>query len=199
ALGAGGSAGKLISEAQKKATIAENFAGFDKVMTATTLSSFTTHSGADRVGAIDTAGIDVTYATAKDTMTQSILVTGFQANLQIRAGEVLQIAGRNRLNLNTRQSVLDDTGAVILYTGTVTTAVTLDGSGEGTVTITGPAIYEAGGAYNTTATAAAAGDVITLLGAASTIYQPNLFWHKQAFSIGSVPIKKLYSTDTIAT
>jgi hypothetical protein len=40
---------------------------------------------------------------------------------------------------------------------------------------------------------------VTLLGAASTIYQPNLFWHKQAFAIGSVPIKKLYSTDTLAT
>jgi hypothetical protein len=43
------------------------------------------------------------------------------------------------------------------------------------------------------------GDVITLGGAASTLIQPNLFWHKQAFSIGSVPLKKLYSTDTVAT
>ena len=25
------------------------------------------------------------------------------------------------------------------------------------------------------------------------------FWHKQGFSIGSVPIKKLHSTDTLAT
>ncbi len=199
ALGSGGSSGSLITQAQKKATISENFAGFDRVMTATTLSSFTTHSGVDRAGTIDTAGIDVTYDTNKNTMTQSLLVTGFQANLQIRAGEVLQIAGRSRLNLNTREPILDAAGNTILFTGTVTTAVTLDASGEGTVVITGPAIYEATGAYNTTSTAAAAGDVITLLGAASTIYQPNLFWHKQAFSIGSVPMKKLYSTDTIAT
>jgi hypothetical protein len=41
--------------------------------------------------------------------------------------------------------------------------------------------------------------VITRLGAASDIIQPNLFWHKQAFSIGSVKIDKLYSTDTLAT
>ena len=43
------------------------------------------------------------------------------------------------------------------------------------------------------------GDVVTILGAASTVKQPNLFWHPDAFSITSVPIEKLFSTDTIAT
>jgi hypothetical protein len=57
----------------------------------------------------------------------------------------------------------------------------------------------ANGAYNTVSSAIAAGDVVELGGAANTIIQPNLFWHKQAFSIGSVPIKKLHSTDTVAT
>ena len=42
-------------------------------------------------------------------------------------------------------------------------------------------------------------DVATILNADSTLFQPNLFWHKQAFAIGSVPIKKLHSTDTLAT
>jgi len=42
-------------------------------------------------------------------------------------------------------------------------------------------------------------DVVNLLGVASTLYQPNLFWHPDAFSIGSVRIPKLHSTDTIAT
>ena len=196
-LGAGGSAGGLISEAHQKAILSDNFAGM-RVMAATTLSSLTTHSGADRVGAL-AANPDVTYATAKDTMTQSLSVSGFQANLQVRAGEVIKITGRNRLNLNTRQSVIDETGAVVVYTGVVTEAVTLSGTGTGTIVISGPAIYEASGAYNTTDSAAVSGDVLTLMGAASTLYQPNLFWHKQAFSIGSVPIKKLYSTDTLAT
>lgn len=196
-LGAGGSAGGLISEAQKKAIISDNFAGM-KVMTATTLDSYTTHSVADRVGAI-ASNPTVTYLAAKDTMTQTIAVTGFGANLQIRAGETIQIAGRNRLNLNTRKPILDENGNQIVFTGTVTTAVTLDASGEGNVVVTGPAIYEAGGAYNTVDSAPVAGDVVTLLGSASSIYQPNLFWHKQAFSIGSVPIKKLYSTDTVVT
>jgi hypothetical protein len=196
-LGAGGSAGKLITEAHQKATIVTNYAGFDRVMTATTMPSYTTHSGADRVGALDANPV-VTYVGAKDTMRQDLVVTGFQADLQVRAGETVQITGRNRLNLSTREVVLDESGNKLVWTATVTTAVTLDGSGEGTINVTGPAIWETAGAFNTTDTAAVSGDVVTILGAASTTYQPNMFWQKDAFSIGSVPIKKLFSTDTIA-
>lgn len=187
-----------VGSANSKATIAENFAGM-KVMTATTLASYTTGTGADRVGAIVTAAPTPTYSAARDTMTQSIQVTGFQANLVVAAGETLTVTGRNRLNLSTREMILDETGAAILFSGTVTESVTLNGSGVGTLVITGPAIYEATGAYNTVDSALAIGDVVTLGGAASTVIQPNLFWHKQAFSVGSVPIKKLYSTDTVAT
>ena len=196
-LGAGGSAGGLISEAHRKAILSDDFAGM-KVMTATTLSSATSGAGADRVGAL-ASNPDVTYATAKDTMTQSLAVSGFQADLAIKAGEVVQITGRNRLNLSTRQPIIDDAGANVVFTATVKADVTLSGTGTGTIVVSGPAIYEANGAYNTVDSAPVSGDVVTLLGAASTIYQPNLFWHKQAFGIGSVPIKKLYSTDTLAT
>lgn len=196
-LGAGGSAGGLISEAHQKAIISDNFAGL-KVMTATTMSSYTTGVGADRAGTLS-ANPDVTYVTAKDTMKQTLAVTGFQANLVVAAGETITIAGRNRLNLSTRQPVIDDTGSNVLFTGVVAQTVTLGASGEGNIVINGPAIYEATGAYNTVDSAPISGDVVTLGGAASTLIQPNMFWHKQAFSIGSVPIKKLYSTDTIAT
>ena len=72
-------------------------------------------------------------------------------------------------------------------------------SGEGTLVVTGPAINESGGQYNTVSQPLLSGDVITLLGSNSTIIQPNLFWHKQAFGVGSVPMKKLHSTDTVAT
>jgi len=196
-LGAGGAAGDSIVSADQKAMLTENFAGM-KVLSATALSSFTTHSGADRVGALS-ANPDVTYVTAKDSMTQTLAVSGFQANLQIRAGETIEITGRNRLNLSTRQNVINGSGAVVVFTATVTTAVTLSGTGTGNIVITGPAIYEATGNYNTVDSAPVSGDVVTLLGSASTLYQPNLFWHKQAFSIGSVPLQKLYSTDTLAT
>ena len=201
-LGAGGAAGSDIKSAHEMATLTENFAGLN-VMKANTLSSLTTHSAADRVGAVNGTPT-ATYLGAKDTMTQQITVDGFGANLEVRAGEVLEVttpvAGNvNRLNLSTRQQIVDDTGANIKFTGTVTEAVTLNGSGAGTLTVTGPAIFEANGAYNTVSQAIADNDVVTLLGSASTLYQPNMFWHPQAFTIASVPMKKLYSTDTIAT
>tara|TARA_R110000851_G_scaffold133381_3_gene268195 strand:- start:631 stop:1896 length:1266 start_codon:yes stop_codon:yes gene_type:complete len=192
-----GAVDPLVSEAHKDAIISNNFAGM-KVMTATTLDSYTTSSVADRVGAI-ASNPDVTYTTAKDSMTQTIAVNAFGANLVVKAGDVLQIAGVNRLNMNTRQPVVNGAGANVLFTGVVTADVTLSGTGTGNIVISGPAIYEAAGAYNTVDAAPVATDVVTLLGAASTLYQPNLFWQKQAFSIGSVPIKKLNSTDTIAT
>lgn len=188
---------ELISEAHRKAIISSNFAGM-KVMTATTLSTYTTHSGADRAGTLS-GNPTVTYVAAKDTMKQTLPVTGFQANLQVRAGETITIAGRYRLNLSTRQPVVDETGARVVFSAVVAESVTLGSSGEGNIVINGPAIYEATGAYNTVDSAPVSGDVVTLLGSASTLYQPNLFWHKQAFSIGAVPIKKLYSTDTLAT
>jgi len=192
-----GAADSMVSEAHQKAIIADNFAGM-KVMTATTLSTYTTGSGADRAGTLS-SNPTVTYVGAKDTMTQSLAVAGFQANLVVAAGETITIAGRNRLNLSTRQPVVDENGANVLWTGVVTAAVTLSGTGTGTLVVTGPAIFEANGQYNTTDTAAISGDVVTLSGAASTLYQPNLFWNKQAFSIGSVPLQKLHSTDTLAT
>mgnify|MGYP003634181711 CR=1 FL=1 len=196
-LGAGGVAGGAIKNALDKATIAEDFAGM-KVMTATTLASYSTDAAADRAGTLSATPV-VTYVNAKDTMTQSLAVTAMGANAVVKAGEVVQITGRNRLNLSTRQVIIDDAGANILWTGTVTADVTLGASGEGTLVCTGPAVYEAAGAYNTVDSSPVINDVITRLGAASTTYQPNLFWHKQAFSVGSVPIKKLHSTDTIAT
>jgi len=196
-LGAGGSAGGMISEAHRKAILTDDFAGM-RVMTATTLDSYTVAAGADRAGTLS-ANPTVTYVGAKDTMTQTLVVAGFQANLVVQAGEVIQITGRNRLNLSTRKPIVNAAGANVLFTGTVTTDVTLSGTGTGSIVITGPAIFEAAGAYNTTDTAAISGDVVTLLGTAGDVIQPNLFWHKQAFGIGSVPIKKLNSTDTLAT
>ncbi len=195
-LGSGGTSGGLIDNAHKQAIISDNFAGM-KVMAANTLESYTTDTVADRVGTI--GSLDATYLTAKDTMTQAITVAGFGANLIVKAGDTLQITGRNRLNLSTRKVILDDTASVVLFTGTVVSEVTLSGTGTGVIVITGPAINEVNGQYNTVDSLPVNGDIITLLGTDSTIIQPNLFWHKQAFTVASVPIKRLKGTDTIMT
>jgi hypothetical protein len=191
----GGETGSMT--ANQRATITDNFAGM-KVMTATTLASYTTGTGADRAGTLS-ANPTVTYLAAKDSMQQTLAVTAFQANLEVKAGERITIAGRNRLNLSTRQPIVDENGNNILFSGTVVADVTLGAAGEGNIVVTGPAVYEATGGYNTVDSAPVSGDVVTLGGAGDTLIQPNLFWHKEGFSIGSVPIKKLYSTDTLAT
>ena len=186
-----------VGNASKTAEITSKFAGM-KVLEATTLGNYTTGTGADRSGTLS-ATPTATYLSVKDTMTQTLAVTAFQANLVVAAGETVTIPTRYRLNLSTRQPMLDAAGARVPWSGTVVSTVTLGASGEGSLVVTGPAVYEASGAYNTVSAALTSGDVIVLGGAATTVIQPNLFWHKQAFSVGSVPMKKLYSTDTLAT
>jgi len=193
-LGAGGSAGALISEAQKMAIIAQDFAGM-MVMTATTLESFTSASRTDLVGALN-GNPAVDYVTAKDTMTQTLIVDGFTGAFTIFAGETVTIVGVNRLNLSTRKVMLDASGSKVPWVGTVVADATIT-AGAGTIIVTGPAIQETNGQYNTVDVAPVDDDVITLSVAASTTVQPNLFWHKQAFGIGSVPLQKLFATDTI--
>lgn len=191
----GGETGAMT--ANQRATVTENFAGM-KVMTASTLASYLTGTGADRAGTV--VGTPVaTYAAAKDTMTQVVGVTAFQANLVVAAGETVTVTGRFRLNLATREPMIDETGGQIVFTGTVTESVTLDGSGAGNLTITGPALFEAAGQYNTVVAAIAASDVITLGGAAVTRIQPNLFFHRDAFVLAGVPMDKLDATDSSAT
>ena len=195
----GGETGTMT--ANQRAVITDNFAGM-RVRTATTLATYTTDSEADRTGAAAATPAGG-YLTAKDTMTQTISVSGFGADLEIRAGETVTVTAAagavNRLNMSTRLPIVNAAGAAIVYSGTVTEAVTLSGTGTGSITITGPAISETDGQYDTVSQPILITDTLTLGGAASTLIQPALFWHKQAFTVASVPIKKLHSTDTVAT
>jgi hypothetical protein len=190
-------ANKLVETAWEKAQISANFGGL-RALTASTLASYTSGTASDRAGTLS-ANPTVTYVAAKDTMQQSLAVTGFSANATVKAGEIITIATRNRLNLSTRRPILDATGATVIFSGVVTADVTLGASGDGTLVVSGAAIYEANGQYNTVASAPVSGDVVTLLGSASTLYQPAMFYHKQAFGLGTVKLPKLYEGDTIAT
>ena len=191
----GGETGTMT--ANQRAMVTDNFAGM-RVMTSTTLASYLTGVGADRAGTV--VGTPVaTYVAAKDTMTQVIGVTAFQANLLVQAGETITVTAVDRLNLATREPMIDETGSQISFTATVTETVQLGASGEGNLTITGPALFEANGQYNSVTAAISPGDVITLGGAAATRIQPNLFWHRDAFVVAGVPQDTLDSTDTRVT
>jgi hypothetical protein len=190
-------ANKLVETAWEKAQISANFGGL-RALTASTLASYTSGTASDRAGTL-ASNPTVTYVAAKDTMQQSLAVTGFSAAATVKAGEIITIAARNRLNLSTRKPILDASGATIIFSGVVTEDVTLGASGEGTLVVSGAAVFEASGQYNTVASAPVSGDVVTLLGSASTLYQPAMFYHKQAFGLGTVKLPKLYEGDTIAT
>jgi hypothetical protein len=188
----------LVRTAWERAQISSSFGGMNAVScnTLSTLSDDATLSS--RAGTV-AANPVVTYVAHKDTMVQSIQVSGLSADAVIRAGSVVEVAGRFYLNQSTRLAFVDQSGAQVKFRGTVTEDVTLNGSGAGTIVIAGAAINEANGQYNTTTTPVVSGDVITVLGAAGFTAQPNLFFHRQAYGMATVKLPKLYSTDTVAT
>jgi hypothetical protein len=191
----------LVNTSWQNSLISNKFGGLQAI-TSNALSSYTSgtlSAGANRAGTLNGTPT-ATYVAHKDSMIQSIVVAGFGAGSDtIKAGEIIQVTGRNRVSLSTRTGFTDASGAEILWAGTVTEDVTLSGGG-GTLLVAGAGIFETNGQYDTIASALTSGDVITILNAAaSTVYQPNMFYHKQAFGLGSVPLPKLYATDTIMT
>ena len=186
----------LVRTAWERAQISRDFGGM-RALTSSSMTSYTTGAGADRAGTL-ASNPNVTYVTHKDTMIQTLVITGVDAVLPVKAGDVIEIAGRYRVNLDTNEVVYDETGAAIPWRGTVTADATAVATVV-TVQVAGPAIFEANGQYNTVDSAPVAGDVVTILGSASTNYQPNLFFHEQAFGLGTVKLDKLFSTDTVAT
>lgn len=188
--------GTLVDTAWERATVSKNFAGM-RVISSNALPSRTVTTAADLVGALSGAP-DVTYVTAKDTMTQVWAVSGFSANAVVKAGDIIEVTGKYRANGSTHLPVFDAAGNQIKFRGVVTADVTLSGTGTGNLTIAGAGIYEANGAYNNM-TAALATDVITILGTSGTTVQPALFFHPDAFGLATVKLPKLYATDGVAT
>ena len=193
---------RLVQTAWEMAQISTPFAGL-RAVTSNSLSTWTSSDAADRDGALS-ADATATYLAAKDTMTQSLAVTGLTASATVKAGDILEFTGtgsdaRTFCHQKTHKPILGADGAPVKWRCTVTADVTLDGSGEGTLVVTGPAIYESGGAYDNISAALVTSDAFSILGEASTEYQPNLFYHKDAFGVAFVKLPKLYSTDTVAT
>lgn len=189
----------LVTTAWQNAQISRPLAGLQGIAS-NALGSFNSGAITDFAGL--TNGIpDQTYATNKDTMTMQLPVDGFGAGSDvIVAGSVVTIATINRLSSSTRNTFLDGSAANVLWSGVVTTDLTLS-SGGGTLTVSNAPIFDTGnGQYNNVDSAIADGLVVTIVGGVTaTVYQPNLFYHQQAFGIGFVPLKKLFSTDTLVT
>lgn len=187
---------ELVNSAWRKAQISRDLGGM-KAIAANTLATISDDATlADRAGTLS-ATPSGSYVTYKDTMKMSLDVAGFSANAVVKAGSVVEITGRHYINQSTRLPFIDNTGSMVKFRAVVTEDVTLSGTGTGTLVVSGAAINEANGQYNTVDAPLQSGDVITILGAAGYTAQPNLFFHKQAFGMATVSLPKLYDTDTV--
>jgi len=189
---------QLVDTAWEKAQISRNFGGL-RAITSNALHSFTDDATlVDRAGSI--AGDPVsTYVSMKDTFIQPLSLAGLTPSTVIKAGSVIEVTDKHRLNIATRNVAIGANGLPIKWRATVTADAAVDVGGETTVYVAGPAISESGGQYNTIDVRLGIGDVVTVLGTAGATIQSNLFYHKQAFGLATVKLPKLYSTDTLAT
>lgn len=162
------------------------------------LKTYTTDAVADRAGAL-AANPNVTWATHKDTMIQSIQVSGLTASVDIVAGSTVEITGKYHTNPRTQQIIYDETNSAVPFRWTVTADATTSSAGVVTLLVTNAAIFDAASnnQYDNISAAPVSGDVVTIQEAASTTFKPNLFYHKDAFSFATIQLPKLYATDAI--
>jgi len=189
-------ADSLVQTAWEKAQISRDFGGL-RALTSNALASVTQATSADLVGAVMGAPTP-TYVAAKDTMQQTIVIDAITASAVVSAGSVIEIPTSSILNQATRNPALDASGAKIPWRG-VTLADATASLGVITFTVSSPAIFDTIKQYDTVDIAIADDAIATIITPSATTVQPNLFYHPQAFSLASVKLPKLFSTDTTVT
>ena len=123
---------------------------------------------------------EVTYATSKDTNTQTLITDGWTSGaVTLNAGEVFTIADVYAVNPVTKATLS------FLKEFTVVTTIS-DTTGDITLTMT-PAAILSGPHQNISATIAD-GKAITVKGTDSTGYRQNMVFCKNAFALVSVPL-----------
>lgn len=182
-----------VDDAWKRAIITSDFGGI-KALSSNAMKNYQAGASVLRTGTVSAAPTQ-TYVSVKDSMTQTITLTGLSLSTAnaVRAGDLIRItqATRTRVNPHTKQIIFDAAGLPIQYTFVVLVGGNTDGAGTVTVTVSAAAINEANGAYNNINTAITNGDTFQLLGTANTIYQPNLFYHKNAFAVTTIKPPRL--------
>lgn len=132
---------------------------------------------------VNGASQNVTYDTAKNTWTQSLITDGWTAAAanRLKAGDIFTIANVQMVNPKTKVT----TG--VLQQFVVTADVSSDGSGNLTATISPPIITS--GPHQTVNSVPADNAAITVLGSASTAYRQNLVFHKNTMGVAFVPME----------
>ena len=132
---------------------------------------------------VDGADQNVTYDTAKNTWTQTLITDGWTGSVTLTAGTVFTIDGVNMVNPKTKA----DTGIRQQFTIVTGLTANANAANDTNLTISPPIIISG---PHQTVTAKPANDApITVLGSASTGYKQNLVMHKNAMALAVVPME----------
>lgn len=197
-------ADSLVRTAWENAQISGNFGGL-RAMMSNSMSTFQAGATSDRSGTLD-ATPDATYATHKDSMVQTLALTGLSTTITdaVRPGDIIEFTGtgalaRSYVNVKTRNTAFGADGSPLKWRCTVVTGGSTNGSGEVSITVTNAAIFGStpvDDQYTNISAPLTSGDVFTILGATDVTYQNSLFYHTDAFALGTVALPKLSATDT---
>lgn len=182
---AGGNSSVYVSdiarEAIRKGEIGE-LGGIETLMSQVT----PTHTVGPMGGTplVNGASQNVTYDTAKNTWSQSLITDGWTAAAasRVKQGDVFTIANVYMVNPKTKAATN------ILQQFVVNADGSSDGSGNLTLNIS-PPIISATGPYQTVNAAPADNAALTFLGTGSTAYRQNLAWHTNAMALAMVPLE----------
>ncbi len=184
-----------VNQAWNDAVVKTGFAGLNQVMTTNNLDEYST--GVPGTGITLASTPDATYDTYKNTYQMTLALTGLTTTTgTLKAGQQLAFPDSNLLNMRNGKQVRKG-GSPVSFTVTVLEDVMANSSGNVSVKVSGAAIFEAGGAYNTVSKALASGDPVTVLdGATSIDKRPALAYCEGFVGMGSVVLPKLHSIDS---
>lgn len=134
----------------------------------------------------DGVGQNVTYDTAKNTWTQSLVTDGWDSAATIKAGDVFTLDGVYMVNPKTKA----DTGILQQFVVTADVTANATTTADTTLTISPPIILS--GPHQTVTLSGVSttdGLTITPVGTASTAYKQNMVFHKNAMALAMVPLE----------
>lgn len=125
----------------------------------------------------------VSYDTAKNTWTQSLVTDGWDSASTITAGTVFTISGVFMVNPKTKAN----TGILQQFVVTANVTANATTTSDTTLTISPPIITS--GPHRTVSAAPADDATVTVVGSASTGYKQNMVFHKNAMALAVVPME----------
>lgn len=139
--------------------------------------------GSHDSAALNSGTLSTTYATAGENNEMTLTAANFDAStVVLKQGDVINLAGVFAINPVSKQA------QSYLQDFVVKSDVTSSGAGAASITVS-PAIITSG-PYQTVSAAPASNATITVKGTADTAYRQNLVFHKNAFALAMVQLKK---------